>query len=115
MSLSFIIVSSISLNNAEEEIVSEVSSEVRAQIEQTVAAKSSAIAFDISNIFNESYAYPYKLANQISASIEGKLLKHFTRGQVEAMVRNTLSYSKVSSMYAQFDANKFYGKDSGFT
>jgi methyl-accepting chemotaxis protein len=115
MSLSFILVSSISLNNAEEEIVSEVSSEVRAQIEQTVAAKSSAIAFDISNIFNESYVYPYKLANQISASIEGKLPKPFTRGQVEAMVRNTLSYSKVSSMYAQFDANKFDGKDSDFT
>jgi len=39
MSLSFILVSSISLNNAEEDIVSEVSSEIRVQIEQTVAAK----------------------------------------------------------------------------
>lgn len=115
MSLSFILVSSISLNNAETAIVSEVSSEVRAQIEQTVAAKSSAIAFDISNIFNESYVYPYQLANQISASIEGKLPEPYSRGQVEAMVRNTLSYSNVSSMYAQFDVNKFDGKDGDFT
>jgi methyl-accepting chemotaxis protein len=114
MSLSFILVSSISLNNAEKDIVSEVSREVRTQIEQTVAAKSSAIAFDIANIFNESYIYPYKLAKQISASIEGKLPEPYSRGQVEAMVKNTLSYSKVSSMYAQFDANKFDGKDSDF-
>ena len=40
MSLSFILVSSISLNDAEKDIVSEVSTEVRAQIEQTVAALS---------------------------------------------------------------------------
>ena len=87
MSLSFILVSSIFLNDAETDIVAEVSSEVRAQIEQTVAAKSSAIAFDIANIFNENYVYPYKLANQISASIEGKLPEPYSRGQVEAMVR----------------------------
>jgi methyl-accepting chemotaxis protein len=115
MSVSFILVSSISLNNAEKAIVSEVSNEVRAQIEQTVAAKSSAIAFDISNIFNESYVYPYKLANQIAASIEGKLPEPYSRGQTEAMVKNTLSYSKVSSMYAQFDANEFDGRDLDFT
>ncbi len=115
MSLSFILVSSISLNNAEKAIVSGVSSEVRAQIEQTVAAKSSAIAADISNIFNENYVYPYKLANQIAASIEGKLPEPYSRGQIEAMVKNTLSYSKVSSMYAQFDANQFDGKDADFT
>ena len=87
MSLSFILVSSIFLNDAETDIVAEVSSEVRTQIEQTVAAKSSAIAFDIANIFNENYVYPYKLANQISASIEGKLPEPYSRGQVEAMVR----------------------------
>jgi len=63
MSLSFILVSSIFLNDAETDIVAEVSSEVRTQIEQTVAAKSSAIAFDIANIFNENYVYSYKLAN----------------------------------------------------
>ena len=107
MSLSFILVSSIFLNDAETDIVAEVSSEVRTQIEQTVAAKSSAIAFDIANIFNENYVYPYKLANQISASIEGKLPEPYSRGQVEAMVKNTLSYSNISSMYAQFDSNKF--------
>ncbi|WP_426358102.1 methyl-accepting chemotaxis protein [Pseudocolwellia sp. HL-MZ19] len=115
MSLSFILVSSISLNNAEEDIVSEVSSEIRVQIEQTVAAKSSAIAFDIANVFNESYAYPHKLANQIAASIEGKIPEPYSRDQVEALVKNTLSYSRVSSMYAQFDANKFDGKDRDFT
>ncbi|WP_440876567.1 methyl-accepting chemotaxis protein [Thalassotalea sp. PLHSN55] len=115
MSLSFILISAISLNSAEKEIVSEVSNEVRTQIEQTVAAKSSAIAFDISNIFNESFVYPYQLANQISASIEGKLPEPYSRGQVEAMVSNTLSYSSVSSMYSQFDANKFDGRDSEFT
>jgi methyl-accepting chemotaxis protein len=114
MSLSFILVSLISLNNAETDIVSEVSNEVRTQIEQTVAAKSSAIAFDISNIFNERYVYPYKLAKQISASIEGVLPSPYSRGQVEAMVKNTLSYSKVSSMYSQFDANQFDGRDSEF-
>ncbi len=115
MSLSFILVSSVSLNTAEKDIVSEVSNEVRTQIEQTVAATSSAIALDISNIFNERYVYPYKLAQQISASIEGKLPEAYSRGQVEAMVRNTLSYSQTSSIYAQFDANKFDGKDSEFT
>ncbi len=107
--------SSIFLNDAETDIVAEVSSEVRAQIEQTVAAKSSAIAFDIANIFNENYVYSYKLANQISASIEGKLPEPYSRGQVEAMVRNTLSYSNISSMYAQFDANKFDENDAAFT
>ena len=115
MSLSFILVSSIFLNDAETDIVAEVSSEVRAQIEQTVAAKSSAIAFDIANIFNENYVYSYKLANQISASIEGKLPEPYSRGQVEAMVKNTLSYSNISSMYAQFDANKFDENDAAFT
>ena len=115
MSLSFILVSSIFLNDAETDIVAEVSSEVRTQIEQTVAAKSSAIAFDIANIFNENYVYPYKLANQISASIEGKLPEPYSRGQVEAMVKNTLSYSNISSMYAQFDANKFDENDADFT
>tara|TARA_R110002124_G_scaffold205420_1_gene371701 strand:- start:49076 stop:51211 length:2136 start_codon:yes stop_codon:yes gene_type:complete len=115
MSLSFILVSSISLNDAEKAIVSEVSSEVRAQIEQTVAAKSSAIAADISSVFNENYVYPYKLANQIAASIEGKLPEPYSRGQIEAMVKNSLSYSKVSSMYAQFDADKFDGNDANFT
>jgi len=115
MSLSFILVSSISLNNAETAIVSEVSSEVRAQIEQTVAAKSSAIAFDISNIFNESYVYPYKLANEVSASIEGKLPEPYSRGQVEALVENTLSASNVSAVYAQFEANQFDGNDADFT
>ena len=107
--------SSIFLNDAETDIVAEVSSEVRAQIEQTVAAKSSAIAFDIANIFNENYVYSYKLANQISASIEGKLPEPYSRGQVEAMVKNTLSYSNISSMYAQFDANKFDENDAAFT
>jgi len=115
MSISFILVSSISLNKAETDIVSEVSTEVRTQIEQTVAAKASAIAFDIANIFNESYLYPYKLANQISASIEGKMPEPYSRGQVEAMVKNTLSYSQVSSAYAQFEADKFDGDDSSFT
>ena len=115
MSLSFILVSSISLNDAEKAIVSEVSSEVRAQIEQTVAAKSSAIPADISSVFNENYVYPYKLANQIAASIEGKLPEPYSRGQIEAMVKNSLSYSKVSSMYAQFDADKFDGNDANFT
>ena len=112
MSLSFILVSSTSLNSAETDIVNDVSSEVRAQIEQTVAAKSSAIAYEIANIFNESYVYPHKLANQIAASIEGKLPTAYNRGQVEAMVRNTLSYSKVSSAYAQFEANKFDANDT---
>ncbi len=114
MSLSFILVSSISLNDAEKDIVSEVSTEVRAQIEQTVAAKSSAIAADISSVFNENYVYPYKLAKQLAASIEGKLPEPYSRGQVEAMVKNSLSYSKVSSMYAQFDADQFDGKDASF-
>lgn len=114
MSLSFILVSFYSLNNAEKDIVSEVSTEVRIQIENTVAAKSSAIAFELSNVFNESYVYPYKLANQISASIEGEFPEPFSRDQVEAMVGNTLSYSKVSSMYAQFDANQFDGNDDDF-
>ena len=114
MSLSFILVSFYSLNNAEKDIVSEVSTEVRVQIENTVAAKSSAIAFELSNVFNESYVYPYKLANQISASIEGEFPEPFSRDQVEAMVGNTLSYSKVSSMYAQFDANQFDGNDDNF-
>ena len=115
MSLSFILVSSISLNDAEKDIVSGVSTEVRAQIEQTVAAKSSAIAADISSVFNENYVYPHKLANQLAASIEGKLPEPYSRGQVEAMVKNSLSYSKVSSMYAQFDADKFDGEDANFT
>jgi len=114
MSLSFILVSSISLNDAEKDIVSEVSTEVRAQIEQTVAAKSSAIAADISSVFNENYVYPYKLAKQLAASIEGKLPEPYSRGQVETMVKNSLSYSKVSSMYAQFDADQFDGKDASF-
>jgi methyl-accepting chemotaxis protein len=114
MSLSFIIVSSISLGNTEKDIVSQVSNEVRTQIERTVAAKSDAIAFDIANIINENYIYPYTLAKQISASIEGKLPEAYSRGQVEAMVKNSLSYSKVSSTYAQFEANKFDGKDTDF-
>ncbi|MGB2742410.1 MAG: methyl-accepting chemotaxis protein [Cognaticolwellia sp.] len=115
MSLSFIIMSSISLNSTEKDIVSQVSIEVREQIEQTVAAKSDAIAFDIANLFNENYIYPYKLAHQLSASIEGKLPEPYSRGQVEAMVKNTLSYSNVSSAYTQFEANEFDGNDKDFT
>ena len=114
MSLSFILVSSSLLNNAESDIVSDVSAEVRAQIEQTVSSKSSAIAFEIANIFNESYVYPYKLANQMASSIEGKLPEPYSRGQVEAMTKNTLSYSNVSSAYTQFEANKYDGKDAEF-
>ena len=115
MSLSFILMSSISLNSTENDIVSQVSIEVREQIEQTVAAKSDAIAFDIANLFNENYIYPYKLAHQLSASIEGKLPAPYSRGQVEAMIKNTLSYSNVSSAYTQFEANKFDGNDKDFT
>ena len=115
MSLSFILTSSISLNKAENDIVSSVSDEVRAQIEQTVASKSSAIAFDISSIFNKSFAYPSKLASQISASIEGALPQKYSREQVEALAGHTLSNSNVSSVYAQFDANMFDDNDQEFT
>lgn len=114
MSLSFILTSSISLNKAENDIVSSVSDEVRAQIEQTVASKSSAIAFEISSIFDKSFAYPSRLASQISASIEGELPQAYNREQVEALAVHTLSNSNVSSIYAQFDANMFDGNDQNF-
>jgi len=114
MSISFILVSFVSLNDAEQDIVDNVSNEVRSQIEQTVASKSNAIAYDIANIFNESYVYPYKLANQIAASIEGRLPSPYERNQVEAMVKNTLTYSKVSSAYAQFESNGFDDNDQNF-
>jgi len=115
MSLSFIIVSWVLLNNAERNIVQNVSTEIRSQIEDTVSAKTDAIANDIANIFNQNYIYPHKLAMQIGSSIEGSLLQPYTREQVEFMVKNTLGYSQVSSVYSQFEANKFDGKDEEFT
>lgn len=115
MSISFIIVSWVSLNNAEQNIVGNVSTEIRAQIEDTVSAKTDAIAHDIASTFNQNYIYPFKLAQQISASIEGSLPQPYSREQVEFMVKNTLSYSQVSSVYSQFEANKFDSKDNEFT
>lgn len=54
------------------------------------------------------------MAAQIKANIEGDIEQPLTRNQVEAIVRNTIKTSSVSSIYAQFEDNQFDGRDNEF-
>jgi len=108
-------VTAYSLDNTETVIVDQVGSEVSTQIEETVRSKTTAIAFKISNLFEQSFTVPKSLANQITSNIEGKIAQPLSRDQIEAIVRNTLGTSDVSSIYAQFESDLFDGKDSEYT
>ena len=110
----YMLVSFQSLQQAEQDIVSDVTEDVTNQIEQTVAAKTTAIGYEISNIINTAYTYPYQLSKQVQASIENKLGEPFTRDQAEALLSNTLTYAPTSSIYMQFEANQFDGLDEQF-
>ncbi|GHF92336.1 methyl-accepting chemotaxis protein [Thalassotalea marina] len=114
ISAGYLIVGYIYLHKAEKEIAEQVNSEIKLQIEQTVAAKSSAIASEVSSIIEKAFQYPATLSKQIGASIEGKLAGSLSREQTEALVSNTLTFAPVSSAYAQFEQNKFDGKDKDF-
>lgn len=115
ISAGYLIVGYVYLHKAENEISKSVNDEIKLQIEQTVAAKSSAIASEVSSIIESAYQYPYTLSQQIAASIDGKMAGSLSRNQVEALVSNTLSFAPVSSVYAQFEQNQFDGEDENYT
>jgi len=115
MSTCYIGVSTYSLNKTENIIVKQVSDEVSTQIEGTVRSRASAIAAQIGNLFEKSFAVPKGIAAQIKGNIEGDIPQPLTRGQVEAMVGNALKSASVSSLYAQFEDNQFDGRDAQFT
>ncbi|WP_448211577.1 methyl-accepting chemotaxis protein [Colwellia sp. MEBiC06753] len=115
MSAGYLAVSLYSLNKTENVIVSQVSTEVSKQIEDTVRSKTDAISEKIANLFNQSFSVPFNLAKQITDNIEGTIPGSLNRDQVEAIVKNTLSHSNTSSIYAQFEDNAFDGRDKDFT
>ncbi len=115
MSICYMAVSAYSLGNTEKVIVNQVSEEVSHQIEGTVRSKTDAIASQIANLFEQSFAVPARLASQINSNIEGEIPQALTRDQVEALVRSTLKSGNTSSLYAQFENNQFDGKDSDYT
>lgn len=110
---SFMVVSSISLNSAEEDIVEEVSDEIRQQIQRTVSSSAADSAGDISLLIERAYQYPDIVARQIASSISG-MDQSLTRDQVAFMISDLLHKSGTSSMYAQFEANMFDGRDAKF-
>lgn len=114
MSVVYMGVSVYSLNNTEKVIVNQVSGEVSRQIEGTVRSRTEAISSQIAHLFEQSFSVPKKLAAQIKANIEGDIEQPLTRSQVEAIVRNTIKTSSVSSIYAQFEDNQFDGRDSEY-
>ncbi|WP_241242170.1 methyl-accepting chemotaxis protein [Thalassotalea sp. G2M2-11] len=114
MSVGYMGVTTYSLSNTEKVIVTDVGEEVSKQIEDTLRSKTDAIAEKISNLFSESFSVPNKLAQQITSNIEGDIDPALSRDQVENIVKNTLKYSGTSSIYAQFEANAFDGRDDEY-
>ena len=110
-----VVISYISLSKTEQRITSEVGAEINKQIQDSVTAKGARYASEIAKLIENAYMLPVVVGGQITASIEGAEDKRLSRDQVQALVEATLKNGSTSSMYAQFEANKFDGQSAQYT
>ena len=83
------------------------------EISAGLVAKGNQYGQRVAAFINEAYRVPYTLAGMLSHTAKQQPL---AREQVEELVRGALQQNQfVSSMYAQFEANGYDGKDNEFT
>ncbi|GGW93567.1 methyl-accepting chemotaxis protein [Alteromonas halophila] len=114
LTLCFLVISLISLSQTRDDIVGQVSEEIRQQIENTMSSRAESYAADMSLLIEKNYAYSHILGQQLAGSIEGPASLALNRAQVEHSVETLLRGGSTSSMYAQFEKNKFDGNASQF-
>ncbi|MEI5639228.1 MULTISPECIES: methyl-accepting chemotaxis protein [unclassified Pseudoalteromonas] len=82
------------------------------EISAGLVAKGNQYGQRVAAFINEAYRVPYTLAGMLSHTAKQQPL---AREQVEELVRGALQQNQfVSSMYAQFEANGYDGKDNEF-
>ena len=115
LALILMIVSYYSLTTTEGKIVEQVNNELTEQIETTISARASQQAAEIAMAIENAYSFPKILGEQIEQSIatQDSALK-LSRDQVEHLTSGLLRFSPTSSIYAQFEKNKFDGRSAEF-
>mgnify|MGYP001310069374 FL=1 len=108
----FICVSYLLLERTEKEIDQHVNQEIVDQIQKTVSAKASQYAAQTEALINSAHILPNALAAQLTKSIEASDSLSLSREQTERLVESMLGTNLTSSVYAQFETNRFDGKAS---
>jgi methyl-accepting chemotaxis protein len=111
----FMSLSYFSLLSTRDNINNQVSEEIKEQINQSVSAKASNYAAQTETLINRAHTVPKTLSSILVASIENNGQLSLTRDQVELITGNILTDSPTSSIYAQFEQNKFDGLASQFS
>ena len=106
----FICVSYLLLERTEKEIDQHVNQEIVDQIQNTVSAKASQYAAQTEALINSALILPNALAVQLTKSIEVNDELSLSREQTEWLVESMLNTNLTSSVYAQFETNRFDGK-----
>jgi len=108
----FICVSYLLLERTEKEIDQHVNQEIVDQIQKTVSAKASQYAAQTEALINGAHILPNALAAQLTKSIEASDSLSLSREQTKRLVESMLDTNLTSSVYAQFETNRFDGKAS---
>ena len=102
-----------SLSEKNEQLADQVQETLQQEIQQRLSARAGEYGEQVAGFINEAYRIPYSFAGMVERTSKDAPLP---RDSVQLAVAGVLQKnSQISSMYAQFEANGYDGRDSEFT
>ena len=102
-----------SLSEKNEQLADQVQETLQQEIQQRLSARAGEYGEQVAGFINEAYRIPYSFAGMVERTSKDAPLP---RDSVQLAIAGVLQKnSQISSMYAQFEANGYDGRDSEFT
>ncbi|QYK02866.1 methyl-accepting chemotaxis protein [Shewanella psychrotolerans] len=102
-----------SLSDKNELLADQVQQTLQQEIQQRLSARAGEYGEQVAGFINEAYRIPYSFAGMLETTSKDAQLP---RESIQIAVAGVLQKnSQISSMYAQFEANGYDGRDSEFT